>query len=292
MAGAGGVVQIGNLGVVNFAVAPSFGSGQSSAQYSVGAQRIGRVFSLGASAIMADRNYRDLASMNGGGVPRKQLSGFTGLSLKRFGSGGLAYAAVDLDASPTPLQPAFAQAQHSQIVSANYSLQVHHAFLYATEFRDLANKGSSGLQIGLTIPFGRRNSITVSGTSDGSAQVEVQQPAPIIGDWGYQAYLSAGDTTHVFAQGQYKSPVGLFTAGIDNDNGVTTLRLESQGAFSLVDGGVFPSNTIYDSFAIVDTSPMPHVHVLQENRDVGTTNSCRAPAGAGYACVRSEPNRH
>jgi outer membrane usher protein len=273
MAGAGGVAQIGNLGVVNFSMAPSFGSGQAGAQFSAGAQRIGRVFSLSASAIMADRNYRDVASENGDGVPRKQLSAFTGLSLRRFGSGGLAYAAVNMDPSPVPLQQNANPAQHSQIVSLNYSLQVHHVFLYATEFRDLVNKGSSGLQIGLTIPFGKRNSVTASGGSDGSAQIDVQQPAPIVGDWGYQAYLSAGDSTHVFAQGQYKSPVGLFTAGVDSDSGVTTVRLETQGAFSFVDGELFPSNTIYDSFAVVDTGPMAHVHVLQENRDVGSTNS-------------------
>jgi outer membrane usher protein len=35
---------------------------------------------------------------------------------------------------------------------------------------------------------------------------------------------------------------------------------------------LFPSNWIYDSFAVVDTSPVPHVHVLEENRNVGTTN--------------------
>ena len=273
MAGAGAVTQIGNLGVVNFAVAPSFGSGQAGAQFSAGAQRIGRVFSLGASAIIADRNYRDVASENGDGVPRKQLSAFTGLSLRKFGSGGLAYAAVNMDPSPVPLQQNANPAQHSQIVSANYSLQVHHVFLYATEFRDLVNKGSSGVQIGLTIPFGKRDSVTASGGSDGSAQIDVQQPAPIVGNWGYQAYVSAGDSTHVFAQGQYKSPVGLFTAGIDSDSGVTTVRLETQGAFSFVDGELFPSNSIYDSFAVVDTGPMAHVHVLQENRDVGSTNS-------------------
>lgn len=273
MAGVGGVAQIDNLGVVNFAVAPSFGSGRAGVQFSVGAQRIGQVFSLGAAAIMADRNYRDVASMNGSGVPRKQLSAFTGLSLRRFGSGGLAYAAIDQDASPVPLPQNFTPAQHSQVVSANYSIQIHHEYIYATEFRDLVNKGASGLQVGLTIPFGRRNSITASGASNGSAQIQVQQPAPMIGDWGYEAYLSVDGTTHVFAQGQHKSPVGLFTAGVDNDNGVTTVRLESQGALSLVDHGLFPSNTIYDSFAIVDTNPVAHVHVLQENRDVGTTNS-------------------
>jgi outer membrane usher protein len=274
MAGLGGVVQVGNLGVVNFSIAPSYGSGQAGVQYSVGAQRIGRVFSLGTSAILADKQYRDVASMNGDGVPRKQLSGFTSLALKRVGSMGLAYAGVDQDAPPTQIPPNLGVAEHSHVVSANYSLQIRRISIYASEFKDFAaTSSSSGLQVGLIIPFGRRNSVTVSGSSQGSGQIQVQQPAPVIGDWGYQAYLSAGDTTHVFAQGLYKSPVGLFTAGIDNDAGVTTVRLESQGAISLADRALFPSNTIYDSFAIVDTSPMAHVHVLQENRDVGSTNS-------------------
>ena len=53
---------------------------------------------------------------------------------------------------------------------------------------------------------------------------------------------------------------------------MTTGRFEAQGALSLVDHGLFPSNAIYDSFAIVDTGPLPRMHVLQENRDVGYTN--------------------
>src|SRR5208337_1200460 len=86
-------------------------------------------------------------------------------------------------------------------------------------------------------------------------------------------YVSGGNTHHEFGQGQYKSRVGLFTAGIDHNAGTTTYRMESKGAFSFVDGGLFPSNTIYDSFAIVDTSPIPKVSVYQENRAVGRTNS-------------------
>jgi outer membrane usher protein len=101
----------------------------------------------------------------------------------------------------------------------------------------------------------------------------VQKSVSEVGDWGYDGFISAGDSMHEFGQVQYKSPVGLFTAGVDSSAGQTTLRMESQGAVSLVDKGVFPSNTIFDSFAIVDTSPMPHVHVLQENRDVGITGS-------------------
>jgi outer membrane usher protein len=104
LAGAGGVAQIGHLGVLNFAASASDNSGHAGEQLSAGAQRIGRVFSLGASAILANRNYRDVASMNGSGVPRKQLSAFTSLYFRRFGSLGAAYAAVDQDVPPTLVQ--------------------------------------------------------------------------------------------------------------------------------------------------------------------------------------------
>jgi outer membrane usher protein len=276
MVGAGGVAQVGHLGVLNFAAATSSGSANIGEQVSAGAQRIGRVFSLGASAIVADSNYRDVASMNGDGVIRKQLSGFTSLSLKRFGSLGAAYAGIDQDAPPTLVQLGAAQAQHSQVVSANYSLQIRHVSIYASEFKSYAGvsaSGSSGLQVGFTIPFGRRSSVSLGGTSEGNVQVQAQQSAALVGDLGYDAYASPGKSSHEFAQVQYKSPVGLFTAGVDQSGDQSTLRLESEGAFSWVDKGLFPSNTIYDSFAIVDTGPIPHVHVLQENRDVGMTNS-------------------
>lgn len=70
MVGAGGVAQIGNLGVINFSMATSMGTGHPGAQFSAGAQRIGRVFSLGASATVAGHNYLDVAAMNGAPVPQ------------------------------------------------------------------------------------------------------------------------------------------------------------------------------------------------------------------------------
>ncbi len=274
LAGAGGVAQIANLGVINFSAAVSGGSGHTGGQFSLGAQRIGRVFSIGGSAIIANRDYRDVASMNGDGVPRKQLSGFISLYFKRYGSIGAAYSGIDQDATPTPINLGAMSAEHSHVASGNYSLQFRRMSIYATGFKDFAStSGGSGLQVGVTIPIGRRSSVNVSGTSDGSAQLQAQRSAALIGEWGYDAYASAGNSQHEFGQVQYKSLVGLFTAGVDESAGQTTMRLESQGALSFVDGGIFPSNEIYDSFAIVDTSPMPHVHVYQENRDVGRTDS-------------------
>jgi outer membrane usher protein len=272
MGGGGGTLVVGKLGMVNFDAAASSSSGQSGELLSVGAQHIGTIFSLGGSAIVASRNYRDVVSMNGSGIPRKQLSAFTGLSLRRFGTAGMAYAGVDSDASPTVVQAIATPATHSHVATANYSRQFHHIAFYAAEFRDLDSSGNSSLQAGITIPLGRRTSASLTGSSSGNGQVQVQKSVVRPGDWGYQAYLSEGNGSHEFGEVQYKSPVGLLSAGVDQYGSQTTVRLETQAAVSLVDKGLFASNTIFDSFAIVDTSPVQHVHVYQENRDVGATD--------------------
>jgi outer membrane usher protein len=272
-AGAGGIKQIGHLGVVNFAAAGSGGGGHSGGQITAGAQRIGRVYSLGGSATLATRDYRDVAAMNGDGVVRKQISAFTGLNLKHVGSVGAVYAEIDRDLPPAPMRQVVAPPHHNRVVSANYSHQFHRATFYASAFKDISTDNGSGLQVGITISLGRRSSASVTGTSDGSAQIQAQKSATAIGEWGYNGYLSTGNSNHAFGQMQYKSRVGLFTAGVDESGGHTSGRLEAQGALSVTDGAVFPSNTIYDSFAVVDTGSVPHVHVLQENRDVGKTNS-------------------
>lgn len=271
-ASAGAAGLLGALALVNIDIAGGTSSSGLGELLSAGVQHIGRTFSLGGSAVLATRNFRDVASVNGSGVLRKQLSAFTGLTVHRYGSLGLAYAGLSEDPGRGPVN-AFNVAQRSHVVTANYSAQLgRHLSFFATEFRSFDSGGSSGFQAGLTLPIGHRRSASIGGASDGSVQLQTQLTPVRIGDWGYQAYASEGDSSHEFGEIQYKSPAGLLTAGIDNSADVNTVRLETQGALSLVDGAVFPSNTVYDSFAVVDTAPVAHVHVYQENRDVGTTD--------------------
>jgi len=273
-AGVGGVWQIGNLGIVNFSAAGSKWGGQSGEQLSIGAQRIGRVFSIGASASIATANYLDVAALNGDPIPRKQISAFTSVYFKKLGTIGVGYSGVDQSAISNSTQLGVIPASQSHVFTANYSIQIRRVSVFASEFTDLGSSGgTNGFQAGITIPFRKRSSVNVAAASDGTAQAQVQQSAAEIGEWGYQVFASAGSSNHEFGQLQYKSPVGLFTAGVDYNSGVTTFRTESQGAVSFIDKGLFPSNTIYDSFAVVDTNPMHHVRVLQENREVGRTDS-------------------
>ncbi len=273
LAGGGAVVGIGSLGVLNASATASSGSSGGGARVSFGAQRLSNFLSFGVSEIIASRGFDDVASLNGDAIQRRLLSVTGGLELRRLGSLGVSYAETRQDASPHPLSGETTVGQHGQIFSASYSLQFSRLSIYANEFQDFSDTGGNGIRAGVMIPLGRRQSAELSGGSgEGYGEARIQRSATEIGQWGYDAYVSGGDLNHAFAQAQHKSHLGLFTAGIDQEGGETTLRLESQGALSWIDRAVFASNSIYDSFAIVDTNGLANVHVLEENRDVGMTN--------------------
>ncbi len=275
-AGVGGVLQVGNLGVLNLAVSPSVASGRLGTQITAGAQRLGRLFSIGGSVSFANANFRDVASMNGSGTVRKQLSGFTSYSLRRWGSLGLAYAELQQQGLlPEMSSWLFPSASLSRILTASYTVQVRHASISVTELETLNASGKNAhvLQCSLTYLLGRRRNLSVGASTNSGQELRMQQSATEIGDWGYELYGSDASSGDKFAQGQYKSKVGLFTAGVDNSNGTTTTRVESQGAFSLVDKKLFASNAIDDSFAVVDTRPAINVRVYRENREIGSSGS-------------------
>lgn len=302
MAGGGMSVNFENLGVINLAAAASTSGGQSGTQFTLGAQRLGRVISVGASATLASHSFRDIAAMNGDPVPRRQINANAGISLGTFGSFGVAYTGVDRDEAPEPISfyappgsifarnvvlpggvvsttdnlVSFFPAEHVHVISATYSVQVRNASLYATGFFDVAGGGGNGVLLGLTIPLGGRSSVNAgvgSETGRGYQQMQAQQSPVSIGDWGYQAYASTGNPSHQFADLQYKSSWALLSAGADRIGNQTTAQAQAQGALSVADGGVFASNTINDSFGIVDTNGIGNIRVLDENREVGRTDS-------------------
>ncbi|SEB37585.1 fimbria/pilus outer membrane usher protein [Terriglobus roseus] len=270
--GVGGIVRIGSLGTIRASFASSLGDGHNGQQVSLGAERIGRVFSIGAYAMLTRKDYTDIAALNNAPIARSQISGNIGYTTRHYGTFGAAYGDVNQESYYNASLSAQQLAQRNRIVSANYSVQVRHVTVYANEFRSIGGgNNSQGFQGGITFAFGSRVSVDISGTSDGSGQIQVRRPATDVGQWGYGAYVQAGSFNHQFAEVQYRSHLGYIVGGVDQTLGVVTGRVETQGALSLVDRRIFASNEIFDSFAVVDTGSERHVKIFEENRPVGDT---------------------
>ena len=100
--GAGGVVNVGDLAVLNFSAAGS-GLDLPGVQLAAGLQRLGPIVSLGAFASIATRNFRDIATVNGDPVPQHQVNAYASLSFGRFGSAGISFTGIDRSAVSAPI---------------------------------------------------------------------------------------------------------------------------------------------------------------------------------------------
>ena len=274
MVGADGLFRIRSLGVVTAAVAVSAGATGPAAKVSLSAERITRKVSFGASGTVAGSGFTDIAAVNGDPAPRLLFNAYTSISSRRWGSLGVVLAGVNQEASNVrdTLSPLLAQ--HTRILSASFSRQVGKNSLFITAFDNLSQTGNQGITVGLIVPFGRRSSVSVLASSSGEyGQVQAQRSAPSIRDLGYQVFASAGPVPHEFASVEYRAPSALLSLGVDSSGGQTTVRVQSEGALSAIDCGLFASNRIDDSFAVVDVRGLQHVRVMQEDRDVGVSNS-------------------
>lgn len=266
MGGMGAVVSVANFAVVSAAVAKSLIAGMTGTQYSIGVSHVNRVFSFGASTQIADAGFRDLASVSGD-VPQRRLDRASiGVTAGRWGSLGVAYAGIR------------SADENVKLVSMSYSLRLFAGVsVFASAFHDLAQSASTGVFFTVSMPFGTRGSVSI-GTHVQNGQplatMQASQSANSVGDIGWIAAAQGGQgeqSEHVFGNLDYRSSYGLFGAGVDRTGRTMTTQLTADGAIAFADGRPFATNTIQDSFAVVDTNGVPGISVMDENRFVAKT---------------------
>jgi outer membrane usher protein len=91
--------------------------------------------------------------------------------------------------------------------------------------------------------------------------------------FGYTVSASAGSgPASAYTAAEYRSQYGDYIANAGTANGQNALSLTAAGGLVFIDGHFFPTQSITDSYALVDTGGLPHVRVLANNIVVGRTN--------------------
>ena len=293
MGGGGVSVTAAGLGVLSLSAAASTARGQSGGLAYAGFERLSSGLSVTGSVQVTSAGYRDLAAADGDTVPRLAARAGAGLSVAG-GAIGVQFTVIRRSAPtaglrnaayaagygglPQSVGYAVAPAARTMLLSASYSRAVFadRAYFYATGFADLSQRHSAGAVIGISIPLGDRTALAASATL-GSRQafgtLGASQSAAAVGDYGYQVASSLGRPGRETGDLQYRSGAALLDVGLDRTAGQTAYRASAQGALVLANGRMFAANTVGDSFAVVDTSGIPGIHVLQENRPAGETDA-------------------
>jgi outer membrane usher protein len=281
MGGVGANLLVGQLGVLTASVASSAYDGQPGLQYGLGIARTTPDLSIGFSLLKADGGFSDIAAANDDAMPRTTLRANLGLPIPGVGTLGLVYAKkmVNLytldDDDIDYVQPT--QRISTSTLSATLSAPLPmKAYGFVTAFHDFKGNSGNGMFVGISIPIGRTASLSASSSRSGDSTyqtIEARQSAVQRGDVGWQIARQTGTQTREDVGMSYKSSWGEVGAQVERSENGTAYRGTARGALSTLDGHLFASNTVYDSFALVDTDGLPGITVLQENRPLGKTDA-------------------
>lgn len=127
---------------------------------------------------------------------------------------------------------------------------------------------------GVSVAFGERSSATAAaGLSGGEyGQVQVQQSITEPGQFGYQVEASNQAPASAYGIATYDTHYGQISGEVFQSGSNRLYQASAVGSISLIDGGLFATNQVNDSFAVVDTG-MPGVEVYDENRLIGKTDA-------------------
>jgi outer membrane usher protein len=165
----------------------------------------------------------------------------------------------------------------SEIVSGTYSRSLpFDASVFATVFHDFGTNRNTGVFVGLTIPLSQSISVSAGvsmGQGGTSATVEAAKSMDLQpGSYGWQVQDAEGASPSRAATASYRSTIGTVQAGVAQSGASSSVALELRGSIATMNSGVFFSDWIDDSFAVVNIGA-PGVEVFSENRPVGMTGA-------------------
>ena len=133
-----------------------------------------------------------------------------------------------------------------------------------------------GFQVsaGVGLVLGSRSGATVGqtlGAGRNRAKVELQRSLPNGTGFGYRL---SGDVANPRANSsaQFQGPYGRYELTHDPVDGRQTTTLHASGGIVAIGGGIYPTRSVQDGFALVQVPGVPHVRAYASHQQVGRTN--------------------
>ncbi len=151
------------------------------------------------------------------------------------------------------------------------------ASLYGTAFTDIKDFKNPSLFVGLSIPLGKLGSVSAGGAqSKGQGwRATTTYSKPMrneVGSFGWRVQDQEGATSIRNGAVSYRGSAMTVEGRLSQTGKDLEYSAYVDGAVALTKSGVFATNRIDDSFAVVNVG-VPDVPVLVENRVIGRTNS-------------------
>jgi outer membrane usher protein len=266
--GAGLLARIGNIGVLNAALAGSRAAGDIQAaglQASVGYQYLSPTWAIDAQSTRASANYADLGSLEGTPVVRANDRVTLHGAISTRQNVSVSYVGQRLGVTPM-----------ARIAAVAYGLQITPGInLNVNAYRDLGDARTRGVQatLSFTLP-GRMGASATAGSQGGAASrsLALSRAGEVAASPGWSIQQNTqGGASALQAQAQYISSTAQYSGSVQRDSSGSQGSLGIAGSIVAMNGRILPARQTGDAFALVSTG-MPNVTVMQENRAIGRTD--------------------
>ena len=264
-AGLGGVYLLGARATIDGAIATSTSRHGEGALAAIGYDSQGRYFSYGGRTQRTTSEFSQLGLLPGGLAPASQSSLFFAFHNPRLGSLGMTYIKQDNRSLPD-----------AELVSANYSRVLGEGWFFnLNAFRNLMAQQDFVVGMTLIHALGDRTSASLNyNTRPGPDQMlaEVQQNLPAGSGMGYRLLAGADERSRYEGGLSMQNDVGTYSLEAARYGDQEAYRANMRGSLAMVDGSMYASRRLGDSFAVVKAGDFPNVRVYAENQLVGRTD--------------------
>ena len=264
-AGLGGVLQIGDGGVLTGSYAHSTFHGRDGRQAGLGYSWRNTWFNFAVDSTRSFGEYRDIASLYGLPPARRTDRALIGVTYAPIGSFGANYVELTYPEQP---RSRFASAFYFRSLGTRLSLSL-------SVNQNLDESSDRSVFLGVSMSLGSSESASVSAQHDrrgNYAAVDVSRPISPDGGYGWHARVQQGSGLDGGqAEFGYRGDRAQTLVGAQTLDGHTLGYGELAGALVFMDERLFASRRIDDAFAVVATG-VPDVPVMLENRVIGRTD--------------------
>lgn len=271
--GLGSAYLVPTLGTFSAAVAGSKNSiHQSGGQLLVGFDRQSNSFGIGGHAQYFTENFAQLGQLSGAQRFRQITSAYFGFSPSGADSISLSYANQQYRGQPG-----------TQIETINYSTTLFKKF-FASLFGSITENSFSDYTIGINLSCSLDNLTTTNlgatkQKNSNENTLQIQRNLTDEPSVGYRLFGEQGTQNQAQAELDVQRAYGNFTAAYsrifakNQQSDIDGYRLGASGGLAFMDGSVFASRTLSDSFAVAKVDQYPNITVYKEHRPVGKTGS-------------------
>jgi len=263
-----------HVGIVSQHVVFSNSPYGNGVKWGLGWQWNGNGTGISASQVRADSAFADNARMSGTFPARRSDTLWVSRSFGHAGTLGAGWVQQNI------------QSSRQRYLNASWSATLPSQISATLSYTRSLTASSHTVQLVLTIPFSRHDTVSAQANRDTQRLDYRHQPDDQTGGWSWQMGQGFGRSAERYADIGHLDHFGEWHVGVEQGDTFRNQYATGEGSLTLLDGTVHALRYSEQGLALVSTRGVGHIPVLLENRPAGETDE------EGYLLLTDLPRYH